>query len=364
MAGVEHPFGERAERPCPGISLIVQDGVRAVTAEQLWAETMGERRDSHQDGNGGKRMTQIFNLVFPAHREEMEIHGYRFTRIPEYQDRVRSLQHRVGGFSEFAIPVSTGTHAVTAIVETPEQPEEAVLPWGRQRTTKLDDILLLLSIFTSRHVFGTDELQPDDVVVADPRQYEHGRSLKLSLPHRFVELDGGCRSNLGFEEGVSAVYGRIQTPEWLKTYGRGAFLFMFREACKRQAIETSFLTCWSVWEHFFRLHHPELTSKELSGVSAARKIDFMLKRYGIYGQVEGFIPRGLRRLIGVRNQLVHDASLVDNRAGYDAWLFVQVSDRIVADALGLPPADVRDALGELRALLDVREPDVLRGGMD
>ncbi len=67
------------------------------------------------------------------------------------------LQHLVPVYSEFDRPINTGAHAITAEVEVPAKEKKPVLEWGDKNATALDDILLLLSVFTLRDVFAAPE---------------------------------------------------------------------------------------------------------------------------------------------------------------------------------------------------------------
>jgi hypothetical protein len=145
-----------------------------------------------------KNQKQIYNFEFPSFCKQIKIDSYIFKRVPEYKERIKSLQHGVSITHEFRIPLSTGSHAITSIVDLPSKEKKAVFPWGNEKPTALDDILLLLSIFTSRHVFAAE---PDEngnsIIVADPRQYYFGRSLRTSLPYKRNESVDGSEYNAG-----------------------------------------------------------------------------------------------------------------------------------------------------------------------
>ena len=99
----------------------------------------------------------IYNLEFPAYVDRLVINGYRFERILTYVDRVRSLQHTVTHISEIEVQANYGTNAITAEVTTPDPEPPARLEWGKSSATQLDDILLILSLFTMRHVWADSE---------------------------------------------------------------------------------------------------------------------------------------------------------------------------------------------------------------
>lgn len=227
-----------------------------------------------------KNQKQIYNFEFPSFCKQIEIDSYIFQRVPEYSERVKSLQHGVSITHEFRIPLTTGSHAITSIVDLPSKEKKAVLPWGKEMPTALDDILLLLSIFTSRHVFAAE---PDEngnsIIVADPRQYYFGRSLRTSLPYERNESVDGSEYDAGFENGINKIHKRVRRKKWLESYGNGYFLFIFREACKRQILETSFILCWSIWDHLFYLHNKKWLSDEaIRKLPSKEKVSFVITR--------------------------------------------------------------------------------------
>jgi hypothetical protein len=304
----------------------------------------------------------IYNLEFPSFCKKMEIHGYIFQRVPEYKERVKSLQHTISLFSEFEKPIATGTHAITAIVDLLFEEKSAVLPWGHDNPTALDDILLFLSIFTSRQVFA---LEPNDngdsVIVADPREYFFGRSLKTSLPYERKKSDEGTEYDIGFEKGINKIYKKVRNKKWLESFGKGYFLFIFREACKRQILETSFILCWSIWEHLFALHNQKwLSDATIRKLPAKEKISFVVAKYKIKEQIESKDKKGLERLVQIRNKLIHTGRFPDEQSENGAELFVKITERVVAQILGLTPSDVLGSLPGFKALLSGEEKGFMR----
>jgi len=309
-----------------------------------------------------KIQKQIYNLEFPSFCKKMEIYGYIFQRVPEYKERVKSLQHTASVFSEFEKPMATGTHAITAIVDLPFKEKLAVLPWGHNKPTALDDILLLLSIFTSRQVFT---LEPDDngdsIIVADPREYFFSRSLRTSLPYERKKFDEGTEYNIGFEKGINKIYKRVRSKKWLESFGKGYFLFIFREACKRQILETSFILCWSIWEHLFALHNQKwLSDATIRKLPAKEKVSFIIIKYKIKEQIERKDKEGLERFVQIRNRLIHTGRFSDEQAKNGAELFVRITERVVAQILGLTPSDVLGSLSGFKAFLSGGEKEFMR----
>lgn len=300
-----------------------------------------------------KNQKKIYNFEFPSFCKQINIDSYIFKRVPEYVERVKSLQHGLSIFHEFNIHTTTGSHAITSIVDLPPKEKKAVFPWGNDKPTALDDILLLLSIFTSRHVFAEE---PDEngnsIIVADPREYYFGRSLRTSLPYERNELVDGSEYDAGFENGINKIYKKVRRKKWLESYSNGYFLLIFREACKRQIIETSFILCWSIWEHLFYLHNKKwLSDKAIKKLPSKEKISFVITRYKIKEQIEQQDTEGLKRFVQIRNKLIHTGRFPDEQAINDAVLFVRITERVVAHIIGLTPTDVLGSLPAFQASL-------------
>lgn len=127
----------------------------------------------------------VYNLEFPIYCKQLNIGRYVFKRVKDYEKRIKSLQHLTEVHSEYSISRNTGSHSITAFVEIPTKQKKAVLPWAKNNPTALDDILLLLSIFTGRDLF----LEQPGVIIADPRQYQWGGSLGPSIPYKAKKID-------------------------------------------------------------------------------------------------------------------------------------------------------------------------------
>ena len=154
-------------------------------------------------------MESVYNLEFPAYCSEITIHGYRFSRVPEYRECVLRLQHLIYHTHEFSIEPNSGVHAITAYLERPGSEERSVLPWaGEGPTTALEDVLLLLSIFTSRDVFieGRDMPGTGGTFYHDPRIHPGGHILRASIPYKRspeVPDEFGLYHDTGFEESLN-----------------------------------------------------------------------------------------------------------------------------------------------------------------
>ena len=298
----------------------------------------------------------VYNLIFPYSCRELIIHGYVFRRVDEYKDRVQTLQHLISVYSEFDQPINTGTHAVTAKVDSPTKEKKPIIEWGDKKATALDDILLLLSIFTLRDVFAMPKPieKGEAAITADSREYFFG--IRTAIEYEAAEDNRGNKYDIGFQKGIETVYSMMSTVAWQKEYERGRFLPLFRSACKRQILETSFITCWSIWEILFTLHNKSwLSDEQIIKLPASEKISYILTRYQIKTTLDERDRKGIKKFVKIRNAIVHTGRFVDEDALHDATLFVRVTAIIVAQILGLSASDVLGSQTQLLARLRGQE---------
>lgn len=304
----------------------------------------------------------VYNFEFPRFRMQFKVAGYRFERVPEYEERVKALHHTMHVHHEFDIPLNSGGHAITATVEAPRHPSASVIPWGHSAPTALDDILLLFSLFTGRQVFALRRpLTTREVLTADPRKFFFGTSLRKTLrykPHREGDSEP---YDVGFEEGIEKVYSTIKQESWLKTYGEGYFLLIFREACRRQILESSFMLCWSIWEHLFAILNGSWLSKEtIRSITSADKLAYLIARYEILEEMQSAQRTKLKKLSEVRNSVVHTGRFVDSQSMELATLFVRVTEHLVVKTLGLKPFDVLGTMDKFKDFILEEQKGVSR----
>lgn len=298
----------------------------------------------------------VYNLIFPIGCRQLQIFGYTFQRTSDYVERVQSLQHLISVSREFKQPIKTGTHAITAVVDIPSTEKKPVIDWQNKSATALDDILLLFSIFTLRDVFAVNTPVHDGegAITADPREYFFG--LRTAIQYEAAKGEYGEKYNIGFQKGIEGVCSRMRAPEWQRTYGKGRFLPLFRAACKRQILETSFTTCWAIWEILFTLHNQAwLSEEQILRLPAAEKISFVLTRYEIKKSLDATDRKGIKCFVKIRNALVHEGRFLDDEARNDATLFVRVTAIIVAQILGLTASDVLGSRTDLTTRLRGQE---------
>jgi hypothetical protein len=240
------------------------------------------------------KFRSVYNLEFPSWCSELSIFGYRFTRVEDYKERVRKLQYLSSLFSEFDIEATTGAHSITAFVEIPDSEDEAVLDWRGNKNTALMDVLLLLSLFTSRDVFVTEPQEEkkikdcDGVLVADPREYQWCGILRCSIPYKKQPIQPEPFGyDIGFVEGINQIYHLIRSVEWQKEYKQGYFLLLADTAFHRQALESAFVQCWTIWEHLFAILNSQwLSSKRIQQISSEEKISFILMKFALTGNID------------------------------------------------------------------------------
>ena len=309
-----------------------------------------------------KKKRFVYNLEFPSWCPEIKIAGYRFSRVPDYEEKVIRLQHLISGTSEFQIKATTGGHAQTAIVECPENENRAVLDWADKDYSALTDILLLLSIFSKREVFVlepqedcVDNILSKMVIVSDPREYYWGGILRCSIPYDKHPINPDPYGyDMGFEKGINQIYTLIQSEEWQKKYRRGFFLFLARMAFRRQPLEAAFIQCWTIWEHLFSILNQErMSSEQIRKISSVEKVSFILVKYALTGEIDKNSRSRIRTLADVRNRLIHYGKFPERGQVHDdADLFIRMTEFVIAKILGLSPSNVLNTVEDLESFLN------------
>ena len=287
---------------------------------------------------------RVYNLEFPPWCPAMTIHGYRFIRVKEYRERVVRLQPTSGSSIEFSVAASPGQHAVTSYVEIPAAEEKSVLPWNdRDNTTALNDILLLLSIFTRRDVFAVDDASMEEAEglwTADPRLHIGGGILRSSIIYREGGPVNGEVYDIGFEEGVAEVCSLIREEHWQRKYADGYLLFLALHAFKSELLEAAVAQCWTIWEHLFSLHHREhILCQETKGADDRAKLLFLLEEHDLAEQVTG--DEWAEQVAQLREAIVHSGRIPEgDQAQRDALFFLRLTEVLLAQILELSPSNV------------------------
>lgn len=298
----------------------------------------------------------IYNLEFPSWCTTMNIYGYKFSRMEDYPEKIIRLHHLASKQSEFRIKATMGVNIITSYVDLPKHEDDAVFEWSKSKATALDDLMLLLSIFTGRDVFLSGNEKGDGVYAADPRQYRGGGVLRTSIKYK-ASHDRLSRSDtpydIGFEEEINRIYVLTRSGEWQQKYKRGYFLFLMQQASYEQPIESAFTQCWTIWEHLFAiLNQNWLSTKQIQQMDSSDKIAFILTKFALTGDIDEKSKNRIRTLAEIRNRLVHFGKLPERDSVYeDAVLFVLMTEFVIAKILGLDPSNVFNTTEKLEKFL-------------
>ncbi len=305
----------------------------------------------------------VFNLVFPDYVNTLKIGEYTFTRVKNYEERLLSMFHLGEIWAEFHIIPNTGSHAHTSDVVFPYPESLSHLAWNDEDTTALNDILLLLSLFTKRNVFSLEKdwnMNKDGVLIADSRQWFWG--LPASI-HFYGEKDDEDSYTIksGFEKTLNATYELISSSQWLSTYRNGYFLFLARQAFKLRTIDAAFIHCWTIWEHLFSVFNQSwLSDDRIRNLKAEEKISFILVRFGLVDEVTNPDRQKISDdLVQVRNRLIHYGQFPvpkgknqGNTYLNHAKVFIRLTETIVAKTLDLQPSNVFNTEENLKKFFD------------
>ncbi len=306
------------------------------------------------------RVRPVYNLEFPSWCPELNISGYQFKRVSQYQEQVLQLQHLSNHISEYIQEPNTGTHAITGFVEVPDKEEMPVLEWAGNENTALMDVLLLLTLFTGRDVFvlglqRKNEIRvTDDVIIADPRVFKWGGILRASLPYEKKVDAETMPYNIGFEKGLNQIISLIRSDEWHLEYKQGYFLFLANMAFRNRILDAAFIQCWTIWEHLFAISNERwLSQEQIHRISSVEKISYLLVKFAFVGEIDNKSRKKIRKLVDIRNRLVHFGKYPETNTKYeDATLFIRLTEFIVAKALGLAPSEIFNTMEKLEAFLE------------
>ena len=298
----------------------------------------------------------VYNLKFPSGCSSITIFSYRFIKIDGYPEQLQKLQHLISYHADINISANTGQHAHTAFVEIPDTEQKTVFKWKDACSTALDDILLLLSLFTRRDVFAMEKGQENNVILADPRVYDWGGILRVSIPYRKINQQETVEDiypcDIGFEEGLNQIYSLIRSEEWQNKYRGGHFLFLAKQAFHKQTLEASFTQCWTIWEHLFALLNDRwMSDDQIEKLNSVEKIAFLLTEYAIVGEIDDRSRERIRRLAKIRNRIVHNGRFPEKTVYDDAILFIRLTEFIIAKTLGLSPSNLFNTMERLEEFL-------------
>ena len=170
----------------------------------------------------------VYNLEFRHKSLQMTIGDYCFARVPNYHEQHAKLQHLVNSLgAEAPTELQTGEHALTAMVVGPTTDPAASIEWPNKSYTALDDVILLLQLFTGRDVFTyepTTENPEPVAIIADPRVFPWGGVLACSLSYESgISGNPAKEYDATLENHLPKVYELISQQTWLDCRCRAMF---------------------------------------------------------------------------------------------------------------------------------------------
>lgn len=315
---------------------------------------------------------QIYNLEFPSHIDEIRVANYNFKRIKNYKNALSGMMHLVNSSGgEFSTSTNEGSHQITSTVLIPEKEEPGVLPFGNKKFNQLDDILFLLTIFTDRNVFKQDwKDEKNTIIIADHRTHHYGGQLACSIPYESgwkdrktgelknddqpldVSILNYYRVNIGFEKSINRVLNTISDKKWQTEYENGYFLLLFKAAIQRQIIETTFISCWTIWEHIFAVKNRKwLDTTTIEQMSADKKIAFILNEYFLK-KIDETARKNIKKINQTRNRLIHFGKKTDAINYKEMDMFIRLTEQLIATILGLSPSNIFNSFEALEIFLN------------
>ncbi len=323
-----------------------------------------------------KNTLEIFNLEFPQYIKELKIGDYSFKRVETYEQAFNNMMHLISSsWGEFAITPKIGSHQITATVTIPNNEKKSILPWERE-STQLDDILLLLTLFTDRNVFKKDrEDEDNDVIIWDHRIRHYGWQLCCSIKYESmrknriddtlktedeiesIELiyDSYDQVDIWFEKSINRILETISSKEWQTKYEWWYFLFLFVAWIQRQIIETSFITCRTIWEHIFAIKNRQrLDNASIEKMSGDQKISFILNEFFLK-DINDKSRDNIKKLVKTRNRIIHfwkKSSEIDFK---EMGMFIRLTEQLIAIILWLSPSNIFNSFEQLNDFLNTKK---------
>lgn len=306
----------------------------------------------------------VYNLKFRPRSLRLEVGDYVFERVSNYAEQQAKLQHLVTSHgSEFSTIVQTGGHAHTANVTGPDTPPAAVIPWQHANPSALDDITLLLRLFTNRDVFVLNPAPDQDdgpfAILADPRSFPWGGVLSCSIPYECQRFDDPYETiDTSLSVHLPQVYARMRDDDWQRDYKGGYFLVLLSHAIQQRLLEAAFGQCWTIWEHLFAcLTDSWMSNRANRHLGAKERIAFLLIHFAVRVNLDDSEKSRLEDLVAIRNRLLHFGQFPERDAvRSDAMMFIRMTEYITAKALGLFPSNVFNTIERLEEFL-VNDPN-------
>ena len=142
----------------------------------------------------------------------------------------------------------------------------------------------------------------------------------------------------------------ISSQKWQKEYEGGYFLFLYRSSIKRHIVETSFILCWTIWEHVFSIKNRNwLDETAIRQMSGDKKISFILNKYFLKN-IDKVAKENIKRINGTRNRLIHFGKM--KKSDIDEMImFIRLTEQLMAIVLGLEPSNVFNSFEDLESFL-------------
>lgn len=290
----------------------------------------------------------VYNLEFPSEIDEISVGGYRFVKLPDYEQRYEKLCRFIGMNH---LPPTTGENVVTAqLLCTGQEPDATLRVHDGKKA--IEDIILLLTLFTGRNVFWLDqEPGSNGVILADARKHMFNSVLVLSMiGHEKWETTSQhpCR-NIGFEKWLNTVYDLIRSQQWLRAYDHGHLLAMIHNAYRTQDIFSAYKQCFSLIEHLYSITFSQ-------DAHAIDKLCNVLQKHYWSNGFSQSEKDNIRVFVKIRNSLVHDGKLPEIAEVHKFLrLFIELTEAVVASCLGARPSETLDTNTKLAALLAGQE---------
>ena len=321
------------------------------------------------------KILQIFNLKFPPYITELKIGGYIFKRTENYKEAFNGLMHLVNSSgSEFNTLIQTGSHQITATVEIPQKEKKCVLPFENDKLTQIDDILFLLTIFDKRNVFKKDWEDSENIAItSDHRIHQYGGQLVCSIQYesRWKDTKTGeiktekemkgitvfnyHKINIGFENTINKVLHLISSKKWQDKSEGGYLLFLFKSAIQRQIIETSFISCWTIWEHIFAIKNRKwLDNTAIDQMSGDKKISFILNEYFLKN-INDTARKNIQKINKTRNRLIHFGKKTEQIDYKEMEMFIRLTEQLIAIILELSPSNIFNSFEDLDNFLSEKK---------
>ncbi|MBD3672735.1 MAG: hypothetical protein HUJ26_04335 [Planctomycetaceae bacterium] len=301
----------------------------------------------------------VYNLEFPEGRDELIFGDFHFIKQPDYREKYKCLSHYSDHTGSYSAQKNSGSHQMTAQLHCDESFSKSVLFHPDIEYGILHDLIVLLSIFTSRDIalsLHDDSSNTEPLLFNDPRYFRWGGILATSIP--YAEAGGSEEEylsiNVGFEQEVSRIFQLIQDDNWKERYRKGHYLRLCKSMIAQITVETAFIQSWTIWEHLFSvLNDSWLSNKALRNTKAVEKIAFLLTNYAFKHRLGEKDHRRLNELAGIRNRLIHYGMFPDTDSVIDdAKMFIRMTEFLVARTLELEPSNLFNTVEKFEEFLN------------